>query len=71
MPQTFSTQEGIMLSQLWKFFLGILFPGGLIFLTAIGFLRPPGTSTVATPANCSPAVYRPHLWAHLRMALCQ
>jgi len=31
-----------MLSQLWKFFLGILFPGGLIFLTAIGFLRPQG-----------------------------
>ena len=42
MPQTFSRQEGIMLSLLWKFFLGILFPGGLIFLTAIGFLRPQG-----------------------------
>ena len=31
-----------MLSLLWKSFLAILFPGGLIFLIAIGFLRPQG-----------------------------
>ena len=31
-----------MLSLLWKSFLALLFPGGLIFLTAIGFLRPQG-----------------------------
>lgn len=31
-----------MLSLLWKSFLAVLFPGGLIFLTAIGFLRPQG-----------------------------
>ena len=31
-----------MLSFLWKSLLAILFPGGLIFLIAIGFLRPPG-----------------------------
>mgnify|MGYP001165927821 FL=1 len=31
-----------MLSLLWKSLLAILFPGGLIFLIAIGFLRPQG-----------------------------
>ncbi len=31
-----------MLSLLWKSFLAVLFPGGLIFLIAIGFLRPQG-----------------------------
>ena len=31
-----------MLSPLWKSFLAVLFPGGLIFLAAIGFLRPQG-----------------------------
>jgi diguanylate cyclase (GGDEF)-like protein len=31
-----------MLSQLWKSILAVLFPGGLIFLIAIGFLRPQG-----------------------------
>jgi diguanylate cyclase (GGDEF)-like protein len=31
-----------MLSFLWKSLLAILFPGGLIFLIAIGFLRPQG-----------------------------
>jgi len=31
-----------MLSLLWTSFLALLFPGGLIFLTAIGFLRPQG-----------------------------
>ena len=31
-----------MLNLLWKPFLAILFPGGLIFLAAIGFLRPQG-----------------------------
>ena len=31
-----------MLSQFWKSFLAVLFPGGLIFLIAIGFLRPQG-----------------------------
>jgi diguanylate cyclase (GGDEF)-like protein len=31
-----------MLSLLWKSFLAALFPGGLIFLTAIGLLRPQG-----------------------------
>ena len=34
-----------MLSQLWKSFLALLFPGGLIFVTAIGFLRPQGLPT--------------------------
>ena len=34
-----------MLSLLWKPFLAVLFPGGLIFLTAIGFLRPQGLPT--------------------------
>ena len=31
-----------MLSLLWKSFLAVVFPGGLIFLIAIGFLRPQG-----------------------------
>jgi diguanylate cyclase (GGDEF)-like protein len=31
-----------MLSQLWKSILAVIFPGGLIFLIAIGFLRPQG-----------------------------
>jgi diguanylate cyclase (GGDEF)-like protein len=31
-----------MLNLLWKPFLAVLFPGGLIFLIAIGFLRPQG-----------------------------
>jgi len=31
-----------MLSPLWKSFLAVFFPGGLIFLAAIGFLRPLG-----------------------------
>jgi len=31
-----------MLSLLWKSILAVLFPGGLIFLIAIGFLRPQG-----------------------------
>ncbi len=31
-----------MLSLFWKSFLTVLFPGGLIFLAAIGFLRPQG-----------------------------
>lgn len=31
-----------MLSLFWKSFLTVLFPGGLIFLVAIGFLRPQG-----------------------------
>jgi diguanylate cyclase (GGDEF)-like protein len=31
-----------MLNQLWKSILAVLFPGGLIFLIAIGFLRPQG-----------------------------
>jgi diguanylate cyclase (GGDEF)-like protein len=31
-----------MFSLLWKSFLAVLFPGGLIFLIAIGFLRPQG-----------------------------
>jgi len=31
-----------MLSQFWKSCLAFLFPGGLIFLIAIGFLRPQG-----------------------------
>ena len=31
-----------MRSQFWKSFLAVLFPGGLIFLVAIGFLRPQG-----------------------------
>src|SRR4249919_2993858 len=31
-----------MLNLLWKPFLAVFFPGGLIFLTAIGFLRPQG-----------------------------
>jgi len=31
-----------MLSQLWKSIIAVLFPGGLIFLIAIGFLRPQG-----------------------------
>ncbi len=31
-----------MLNLLWKSFLAVLFPGGLIFLIAIGFLRPQG-----------------------------
>ena len=31
-----------MLNLLWKSFLTVLFPGGLIFLAAIGFLRPQG-----------------------------
>jgi len=31
-----------MLSLFWKSFLAVLFPGGLIFFTAIGFLRPHG-----------------------------
>ena len=31
-----------MISLLWKSFLAILFPGGLVFLLAIGFLRPQG-----------------------------
>ena len=34
-----------MLSLLWKSFLALLFPGGLILLTAIGFLRPQGLPT--------------------------
>ena len=34
-----------MLSLLWKSFLALLFPGGLIFVTAIGFLRPQGLPT--------------------------
>jgi diguanylate cyclase (GGDEF)-like protein len=31
-----------MLSLLWKSILAVLFPGGLIFLIAVGFLRPQG-----------------------------
>lgn len=31
-----------MLHQIWKSLLAVLFPGGLIFLLAIGFLRPQG-----------------------------
>lgn len=31
-----------MLSLLWKSFLAVFFPGGLVFLIAIGFLRPQG-----------------------------
>ncbi|MDH4187047.1 MAG: hypothetical protein OEV08_08615, partial [Nitrospira sp.] len=31
-----------MLTHVWKFFLAILFPGGLILLAAIGFFRPHG-----------------------------
>jgi diguanylate cyclase (GGDEF)-like protein len=31
-----------MLNQLWRTFLSVLFPGGLIFLAALGFLRPHG-----------------------------
>ena len=31
-----------MLSLLWKSLLAVLFPGGLVFLIAIGFLRPQG-----------------------------
>ena len=31
-----------MISLLWKSFLAVLFPGGLVFLLAIGFLRPQG-----------------------------
>jgi diguanylate cyclase (GGDEF)-like protein len=31
-----------MLSQLWKSLFALIFPGGLIFLLAIGFLRPQG-----------------------------
>ena len=31
-----------MLSQLWKSLLAVIFPGGLIFLIAMGFLRPQG-----------------------------
>ena len=31
-----------MLSLLWKSFLTVFFPGGLLFLVAIGFLRPQG-----------------------------
>ncbi|MBU6482922.1 MAG: GGDEF domain-containing protein [Nitrospirae bacterium] len=34
-----------MLSLLWKSFLAVFFPGGLIFVTAIGFLRPQGLPT--------------------------
>ena len=34
-----------MLSLLWKSFLALVFPGGLIFLTAIGFFRPQGLPT--------------------------
>ncbi len=35
-------QVQAMLSLLWKSLLAVLFPGGLIFLIAIGFLRPQG-----------------------------
>jgi hypothetical protein len=35
-------QVRAMLSLLWKSILAVLFPGGLIFLIAIGFLRPQG-----------------------------
>ena len=35
-------QVRTMLSLLWKSLLAVLFPGGLIFLIAIGFLRPQG-----------------------------
>ena len=37
-----NTQIQTMLSFLWKSLFAILFPGGLIFLIAIGFLRPQG-----------------------------
>jgi diguanylate cyclase (GGDEF)-like protein len=36
------TQVQAMLSLLWKSLLAVLFPGGLIFLIAIGFLHPQG-----------------------------